>query len=106
MIVTTLATSAMLPSVRSLVIEQCPNDPRATRGMPGAARAAAPRGPVDLDLGFVKGGAALEPDVCATFLRAVASRHDARAARMAEAGVCVHADEFGAVAATRSLPES
>jgi 3'-5' exoribonuclease len=49
--------------------------------------------------------AALEPDVRAQLLHAVASHHDGRAARTAEAAVLVHANQLDAVAATRPVPE-
>jgi hypothetical protein len=60
---------------------------------------------VHLDRRLVVGRAALEPDVRAQLLHAVASQQDARAARRAEAAVLVHANQLGAVAATRSVPE-
>ena len=47
----------------------------------------------------------LEPDVRAELLHAVASHHDARAARTAEAAVLYHANQLDAAAATRSLAE-
>jgi 3'-5' exoribonuclease len=47
----------------------------------------------------------LEPDVRAELLHAVASHHDARAARTAEAAVLCHANQLDAVAATRPVPE-
>jgi 3'-5' exoribonuclease len=47
--------------------------------------------------------AALEPDVRAELLHAVACHHDARAARTAEAAVLYHANQLDAVAATRSV---
>ena len=46
-----------------------------------------------------------EPEVRAQLLHAVASHHDARAARTAEAAVLVHANQLDAVAATRPVPE-
>src|SRR3954469_6336366 len=49
--------------------------------------------------------AALEPEVRAQLLHAIASHHDARAARTAEAAVLVHANQLDAVAATRPVPE-
>jgi 3'-5' exoribonuclease len=45
----------------------------------------------------------LERDVLAELLHAVASHHDARAARTAEAAVLYHANQLDAVAATRSV---
>jgi 3'-5' exoribonuclease len=48
--------------------------------------------------------AALEPDVRAELLHAVASHHDPRAARTAEAAVLYHANQLDAVAATRPVP--
>jgi 3'-5' exoribonuclease len=45
----------------------------------------------------------LEPTVRAELLHAVASHHDARAARTAEAAVLYHANQLDAVAATRSV---
>jgi 3'-5' exoribonuclease len=47
--------------------------------------------------------AALEPEVRAQLLHAVASHHDVRAARTAEAAVLVHANQLDAVAATRPV---
>jgi 3'-5' exoribonuclease len=47
--------------------------------------------------------AALEPDARAELLHAVASHHDARAARTAEAAVLYHANQLDAVAATRPV---
>jgi 3'-5' exoribonuclease len=49
--------------------------------------------------------AALEPDVRAELLHAVACHHDARAARTAEAAVLYHANQLDAVAATRPVAE-
>jgi len=49
--------------------------------------------------------AALETDVRAELLHAVAVHHDARAARTAEAAVLYHANQLDAVAATRPVPE-
>jgi metal-dependent HD superfamily phosphatase/phosphodiesterase len=46
-------------------------------------------------------GDALEPEVRAELLHAVASHHDARSARTAEAAVLYHANQLDAVAATR-----
>ena len=50
--------------------------------------------------------AALEPDVRAELLHAVASHHDARAARTAEAAVLYHANQLDAVAATRPVDQT
>jgi 3'-5' exoribonuclease len=47
--------------------------------------------------------AALEPDVRAELLHAIACHHDARAARTAEAAVLYHANQLDAVAATRPV---
>jgi 3'-5' exoribonuclease len=47
--------------------------------------------------------AALEADVRAELLHAVAAHHDARAARTAEAAVLYHANQLDAVAATRPV---
>ena len=47
--------------------------------------------------------AALEADVRAELLHAVATHHDARAARTAEAAVLYHANQLDAVAATRPV---
>jgi 3'-5' exoribonuclease len=49
--------------------------------------------------------AALETDVRAELLHAVAVHHDARAARTAEAAVLYHANQLDAVAATRPVSE-
>jgi 3'-5' exoribonuclease len=49
--------------------------------------------------------AALEADVRAELLHAVATHHDARAARTAEAAVLYHANQLDAVAATRPVSE-
>ena len=49
--------------------------------------------------------AALEAEVRAELLHAVAAHHDARAARTAEASVLYHANQLDAVAATRPVPE-
>jgi 3'-5' exoribonuclease len=49
--------------------------------------------------------AALETDVRAELLHAVAVHHDARAARTAEAAVLYHANQLDAVAATRPVTE-
>jgi 3'-5' exoribonuclease len=48
----------------------------------------------------------LEPEPLAELLHAVASHHDARAARTAEAAVLYHANQLDAVAATRPVPHS
>jgi len=50
--------------------------------------------------------AALETDVRAELLHAVAVHHDARAARTAEAAVLYHANQLDAVAATRPVPSN
>jgi hypothetical protein len=47
--------------------------------------------------------AGLESDVLAELLHAIATHHDARAARTAEASVLYHANQLDAVAATRSV---
>ena len=47
----------------------------------------------------------LEPDARAELLHAVASHHDTRAARTAEAAVLYHANQLDAVAATRPVSE-
>jgi 3'-5' exoribonuclease len=49
--------------------------------------------------------AALDPALRAELLHAVASHHDARAARTAEAAVLYHANQLDAVAATRPVPD-
>jgi 3'-5' exoribonuclease len=49
--------------------------------------------------------AGLKPEVLAELLHAIASHHDARAARTAEAAVLYHANQLDAVAATRPVPE-
>jgi len=49
--------------------------------------------------------AALEADVRAELLHAVATHHDARAARTAEASVLYHANQLDAVAAIRPVPD-
>lgn len=49
---------------------------------------------------------ALDAAVRAELLHAVASHHDARNARTAEAAVLYHANQLDAVAATRPIPES
>jgi 3'-5' exoribonuclease len=48
--------------------------------------------------------AALETDVRAELLHAIATHHDARASRTAEAAVLYHANQLDAVAATRPVP--
>ena len=48
----------------------------------------------------------LEPEALAELLHAVASHHDARAARTAEAAVLYHANQLDAVAATRPVGDS
>jgi 3'-5' exoribonuclease len=48
-------------------------------------------------------GAALETEVRAELLHAVAAHHDARAARTAEAAVLYHANQLDAIAATRPV---
>jgi len=50
--------------------------------------------------------AALDPDVRAELLHAVACHHDLRAARTAEAAVLYHANQLDAVAATRPVPDT
>jgi 3'-5' exoribonuclease len=49
--------------------------------------------------------AALEADVRAELLHAVATHHDSRAVRTAEAAVLYHANQLDAVAATRPVPD-
>jgi 3'-5' exoribonuclease len=49
--------------------------------------------------------AALEVGARAELLHAIASHHDARAARTAEASVLYHANQLDAVAATRPVPD-
>jgi 3'-5' exoribonuclease len=49
-------------------------------------------------------GSSLDPAVRAELLHAVASHHDLRAARTAEAAVLYHANQLDAVAATRPVP--
>jgi 3'-5' exoribonuclease len=59
-------------------------------------------GHVHLGLRLIESRArALEADVLAELLHVVASHHDARAARTAEAAVLYHANQLDAVAATR-----
>ncbi|MFL5918557.1 MAG: HD domain-containing protein [Gaiellaceae bacterium] len=63
-------------------------------------------GHVHLGLRLVEArAAALETDVRAELLHAIASHHDMRAARTAEAAVLYHANQLDAVAATRPVPE-
>jgi len=50
-------------------------------------------------------GGALDVGVRAELLHAVASHHDVRAARTAEAAVLYHANQLDAVAATRPIPD-
>ena len=47
----------------------------------------------------------LKPEVLAELLHAIATHHDARAARTAEAAVLYHANQLDTVAATRPVPE-
>jgi 3'-5' exoribonuclease len=61
-------------------------------------------GHVHLGLRMVEERAAgLQPDARAELLHAIASHHDARAARTAEAAVLYHANQLDAVAATRPV---
>lgn len=61
-------------------------------------------GHVHLGLRLIEGRAApLEADVRAELLHAVASHHEARAARTAEAACLYHANQLDAVAATRPV---
>jgi 3'-5' exoribonuclease len=61
-------------------------------------------GHVHLGLRLIEARAdVLEPAVRAELLHAVASHHDARAARTAEAAVLFHANQLDAVAATRPI---
>lgn len=63
-------------------------------------------GHVHLGLRLVEArAAALEPDVRAEVLHAIAAHHDARAARTAEAAVLHHANQLDAVAATRPVDD-
>jgi len=63
-------------------------------------------GHVHLGLRLVEArAAALETDVRAELLHAIAVHHDARAARTAEAAVLYHANQLDTVAATRPVPE-
>jgi len=50
-------------------------------------------------------GGTLDPGVLAELLHPVASHHDVRAARTAEAAVLYHANQLDAVAATRPVPD-
>jgi 3'-5' exoribonuclease len=50
--------------------------------------------------------AALEPDVRAELLHAIAAHHDSRAARTPEAAALYHANQLDAVAASRSMQEA
>ena len=49
--------------------------------------------------------AALEPEVRAELLHAIAAHHDARGARTAEAAVLYHANQLDAIAATRPVAD-
>ena len=61
-------------------------------------------GHVHLGLRLIEARAApLEAEVRAELLHAVASHHDARAARTAEAACLYHANQLDAVAATRPV---
>jgi 3'-5' exoribonuclease len=61
-------------------------------------------GHVHLGLRLIEGrGRGLEADVLAELLHVVASHHDARSARTAEAAVLYHANQLDALAATRSV---
>jgi 3'-5' exoribonuclease len=63
-------------------------------------------GHVHLGLRLVEArAAALETDVRAELLHAIATHHDSRGARTAEAAVLYHANQLDAVAATRPVPE-
>jgi 3'-5' exoribonuclease len=63
-------------------------------------------GHVHLGLRLVEArAAALETDVRAELLHAIATHHDARAARTAEAAVLYHANQLDAVAATRPVSD-
>jgi 3'-5' exoribonuclease len=64
-------------------------------------------GHVHLGLRLIEGRAAgLEPELRAELLHAVASHHDARGARTAEAAVLHHANQLDAAAAIRSVETS
>jgi 3'-5' exoribonuclease len=63
-------------------------------------------GHVHLGLRLVEERAAdLAPELRAELVHAIASHHDARAARTAEAAVLYHANQLDAVAATRPVPD-
>jgi 3'-5' exoribonuclease len=63
-------------------------------------------GHVHLGLRLVEArAAALETDVRAELLHAIAVHHDARAARTAESAVLYHANQLDAVAATRPVTD-
>jgi 3'-5' exoribonuclease len=63
-------------------------------------------GHVHLGLRLIEERAAmLDPGVRAELLHAVASHHEVRAARTAEAAVLYHANQLDAVAATRPVPD-
>ena len=63
-------------------------------------------GHVHLGLRLVEArAAALDADVRAELLHSIATHHDARAARTAEAAVLYHANQLDAVAATRPVSE-
>jgi 3'-5' exoribonuclease len=63
-------------------------------------------GHVHLGLRLIEGRAsALDPDVRAQLLHAVAVHHDLRGARTAEAAVLYHANQLDAIAATRPVTE-
>jgi 3'-5' exoribonuclease len=63
-------------------------------------------GHVHLGLRLVEArAAALETDVRAELLHAIATHHDARAARTAEAAVLYHANQLDAVASTRPVSD-
>ena len=63
-------------------------------------------GHVHLSLRLVEErAAALEPDVRAELLHAIAAHHEARGARTAEAAVLYHANQLDAVAATRPVAD-
>jgi 3'-5' exoribonuclease len=64
-------------------------------------------GHVHLGLRFVEErSASLEAEARAELLHAIATHHDARAARTAEASVLYHANQLDAVAATRPVTDS
>ncbi len=60
-------------------------------------------GHVQLGLRLVEARTALEPELRAELLHAIASHHDARGAQTAEAAVLYHANQLDAVAATRPV---